>query len=89
MSSVIVNVSSSTILAVSDTNGDGTVTIADIQTGDHVVVFTTDATANPMDAVGILDASHSGGDHQGDGGGDGPQATAIPGTVTTVGGSGP
>ncbi len=87
MTSVIVNVSSSTILAVSDTNGDGHITIADIQTGDHVIVFTTDATANPMDAVGILDASHSGGDHQGDGGGDGAQATPIPGTVTTVGGS--
>ena len=86
MTSVIVNVSSSTILAVSDTNGDGKITIADIQTGDHVIVFTTDATVNPMVAVGILDASHSGGDHQG-GGGDGPQATPIPGTVTTVGGS--
>ena len=87
MTSVIVNVSSSTILAVSDTNGDGKITIADIQTGDHVIVFTTDATVNPMAAVGILDASHSGGDHQGDGGGDSPQPTPIPGTVTTVGGS--
>ncbi len=87
MTSVIVNVSSSTILAVSDTNGDGKITIADIQTGDHVIVFTTDATVNPMDAVGILDVSHSGGDHQGGGGDDGPQPTPIPGTVTTVGGS--
>ena len=87
MTSLIVNVSSSTILAVSDTNGDGKITVADIQTGDHVIVFTADATANPVDAVGILDASHSGGDHQGNGGGDGPQPTPIPGTVTTVGGS--
>ncbi len=86
VTSVIVNVSTSTILAVADTTGDGQITIADIQTGDHVIVFTTDASANPMDAVGILDASHGGGDHQGDGG-DGPHATPIPGTVSHVGGS--
>ena len=42
-----------------------------------MIVFTTDATANPMDAVGILDASHSGGDHQG-GGGDGPRRRRSP-----------
>ena len=76
MTSLIVNVSSTTILAVADTNGDGQVTIADIKVGDHVIVFTTDATANPVAAVGILDASHSGGDHQGGDDGDGPQAHA-------------
>ena len=83
-SSVIVNVSASTILAVGDTNGDGQITLADVAVGDHVVVFTLDASANPLAAIGILDASHAGGDHQGGGQGDHGAFTAIPGTVTSV-----
>jgi len=81
-SSVIVNVSASTILAVGDTNGDGQITLADVAVGDHVVVFTLDASANPLAAIGILDASHAGGDHQG--GGEHGAFTAIPGTVSSV-----
>jgi hypothetical protein len=83
-SSVIVNVSATTILAVGDTNGDGHVTLADVSIGDHVVVFTLDATANPLAAIGVLDASHAGGDHQGGGDGAHGSFTAIPGTVTSV-----
>ena len=82
-SSVIVTLGATTILAVGDTNGNGHVTLADVAVGDHVVVFTADATANPIAAIGILDASHAGGDHQG-----GDQShgdfTAIPGSVTSV-----
>ena len=83
-SSVIVNVSASTILAVGDTNGDGQITLADIAVGDHIVVFTLDASANPLAAIGILDASHSGGDHQGGGDGSHGAFTPIPGTVKSV-----
>jgi hypothetical protein len=65
--SVAVSVSAATILAVSDTNGDGRITLADIGVGDHVVVFTEDATASPIAAVGILDASNAGANcHDGD-----------------------
>jgi len=82
--SVIVTVGASTILAVGDTNGDGKISLADVSQGDHVVVFTQDATANAIAALGILDASHAGGDHHG--GGDAPRTppTPIPGTVTSV-----
>ena len=83
-SSVIVNVSATTILAVGDTNGDGQITLADIAVGDHIVVFTLDASANPRAAIGILDASHSGGDHQGGGDGSHGAFTPIPGTVKSV-----
>ncbi|HVC85716.1 MAG TPA: hypothetical protein VNC12_10750 [Solirubrobacteraceae bacterium] len=83
-SSVIVNVSATTILAVGDTNGDGQVTVADVSVGDHVVVFTLDATANPLAAIGVLDASHAGGDHHGGGDGQHGSFTAIPGAVTGV-----
>ncbi len=85
--SVIVAVAANTILAVSDTNGDGQVTIADIKPGDHVVVFTNDATVNPMAAIGILDASHTGDNHQGVGDG-GSRPTGVPGTVASVDGGG-
>jgi hypothetical protein len=65
--SVTVSVGASTILAVGDTNGDGQITIADIAVGDHVVVFTEDATADPIVAVGILDVSQPGANrHDGD-----------------------
>jgi hypothetical protein len=60
---VNVTVDASTILAVSDTNGDGHITVADIAIGDHIVVFTADATADPIVAVGILDASQPGANH--------------------------
>ena len=83
-SSVIVTVDATTILAVGDTNADGKITIADVVVGDHVVVFTKDATANPIAAVGILDASHAGGNHQGGGDGGHWNVTPIPGTVTAV-----
>ena len=83
-SSVIVNVSASTILAVGDTNGDGQITLADVAVGDHIVVFTLDASANPLAAIGILDASHSGGDHQGGGDGSHGAFSPIPGTVKSV-----
>ncbi len=83
-SSVIVNVSATTILAVGDTNGDGKITLADVAVGDHVVVFTLDASANPLSAVGILDASHAGGDHQGASDSYHGAPTAIPGTVSSV-----
>jgi hypothetical protein len=83
-SSVIVNVSATTILAVSDTNGDGQITLADVAIGDHVVVFTLDASANPLVAIGVLDASHTGGDHHGGGSGEHGAFTAVPGTVTSV-----
>jgi len=63
-SSVNVIVDATTILAVSDTNGDGHITVADIAVGDHVVVFTADATADPIVAVGILDASQPGANRQ-------------------------
>jgi hypothetical protein len=82
-SSVIVTLGASTILAVGDTNGDGHATLADVVVGDHVVVFTADATANPIAAIGILDASHTGGDHQGGDGSHG-ELTKIPGSVTGV-----
>jgi hypothetical protein len=62
-SSVSVTVDATTILAVSDTNGDGHITLGDIAAGDHVVVFTADATADPIVAVGILDASQPGANH--------------------------
>jgi hypothetical protein len=88
-SSVIVDVSATTILAVGDTNGDGQITLADVAVGDHVVVFTLDASANPLAAIGILDASHAGGNHQGGGEGDHRAFTAIPGTVTSVDVAGP
>jgi hypothetical protein len=68
-SSVIVTVGPSAILAVGDTNGDGAVTLADVSVGDHVVVFTDDATADPMTAIGILDASHGGANHEDGAGG--------------------
>lgn len=82
-SSLIVNVSATTILAVGDTNGNGHITLADVSVGDHVVVFTQDATANPVAAVGILDSTHAGGDHSS---GDQPPTspTSIPGTVMAV-----
>jgi hypothetical protein len=83
-SSVIVNVSATTILAVGDTNGDGKITLADVAVGDHVVVFTLDASANPLVAVGILDASHAGGDHQSSGDAYHGEPTAIAGTVASV-----
>jgi len=97
-SSVVVTVGASTILAVGDTNGDGAVTLADIGVGDRLIVFTPDAAGDPLTALGILDVSRGGSDHQD--GGDGPQRTAIPGTVAsidaagstvqmTVGGDGP
>lgn len=82
--SVIVTVAPTTILAVGETNGDGHVTLADISVGDHVVVFTDDATTNPIAAVGILDSSHAGGDHQGAGGSPLTPPTPIPGTVKAV-----
>ena len=63
--SVIVDVSATTILAVGDTNADGQITLADVAVGDHLVVFTLDASADPLVAIGILDASHAGGDHRG------------------------
>ena len=62
-SSVNVTVDGTTILAVSDTNGDGQITLGDIAIGDHIVVFTADATADPIVAVGILDASQPGANH--------------------------
>ena len=96
---VTVSVTPTTILAVGDSNGDGTITLDDISIGDHVVVFTADATTDPIVAVGILDASAPGADsHQGgsspqgsgDGGdGDGsgassPTYQAFAGTVATL-----
>ena len=93
--SVTVSVPAATILAVGDTNGDGTITLGDISEGDHVVVFTADATADPIVAVGILDASQPGANsHEGDsspqgsGGGDGngaPSYQAFAGTVAALG----
>jgi hypothetical protein len=83
-SSVIVNVSATTIMAVGDTNGDGQITLADVAVGDHVVVFTLDASTNPLVAIGVLDASHAGGDHQGGGDGHHGEPTAIGGTVASV-----
>ena len=89
--SVMVTLGASTILAVGDTNGDGHITLADVVVGDHVVVFTTDATANPIVAVGLLDASHAGADHQsgdtsnaGNGSGDGDQESSQPTTTDTT-----
>ena len=81
--SIIVTVSATTIFAVGDANGDGSVTLADISVGDHVVVFTEDATADPIAAVGVLDASRPGGNHQGDGESRVPP-TPIPGSVAGV-----
>jgi len=81
-SSVIVTVSSATILAVAGGRGGGAVSLADIAVGDHVVVFTDDAGADPIAAIGILDASNAGAD-QTDGGGV-PDRTEIPGTVNSV-----
>ncbi len=73
---VAVSVSSTTVLGLADTGGDGKITIADIAVGDHIVVFTQDATASPIVAVGILDSGHGGGDHQG--GGDPPAPAPAP-----------
>jgi len=65
--SVDVIVSATTILAVGDSNGDGQITIDDIAIGDHVVVFTEDASTDPIVAVGILDATQPGANsHAGD-----------------------
>jgi hypothetical protein len=81
--SVIVTVSPTTILAVGNSSAGKTVTLSDIAVGDHVVVFTEDATADPIAAVGILDSSNPGGDHEG--GGSAAAAPArIPGSVVGV-----
>ena len=94
--SVTVQLDPATILAVGDTNSDGQITIADIATGDHVVVFTPDASADPIAAVGILDATHAGANaHEGDSaqggssGGDGSESSdatyeGFNGTVVSV-----
>ncbi|HXR29103.1 MAG TPA: DUF5666 domain-containing protein, partial [Solirubrobacteraceae bacterium] len=95
VTSVNVTVSASTILAVGDTNGDGHITVADISVGDHIVVFTDDATADPIVAIGILDASQPGRDrHAGDpswstgsgdgGGGSAPSYQNVNGTVAAL-----
>ena len=78
-STVVVAVSSTTVIAVGDTDGGGEITIAGIAVGDHVVVFTQDVTAIPIAAVGILDSGQSGGDHQG--GGDSPTPAPAPPVV--------
>lgn len=94
--SVNVTVDATTILAVGDTNGDGQITLDDITVGDHLVVFTSDATADPVVAIAILDASQPGANrHQGDssqssdGGGDGggnssPAYQNVNGTVVAL-----
>jgi hypothetical protein len=94
--SVTVSVHAATILAVDDTNADGTITLGDISDGDHVVVFTADATADPIVAVGILDASQPGANsHEGDSspqgsdGGDGNGAPSYQGFAGTVASLGP
>lgn len=92
-SSVNVTVDATTILAVSDTNGDGHITVGDIAIGDHIVVFTADATADPIVAVGILDASQPGANHHegdssqssgGNGDGGGPSYQNVNGTVAAL-----
>ena len=80
--SVLVDITSSTILAVAD--GGGSVSLSDLHVGDHAVVLTADVTATPIVALGVLDSSRPG-DNQtcpglpsepGDGPGDGGGTTA-------------
>lgn len=78
--SVTVTVGPSTVLAVTGTSGGGKVTLADISVGDHVVVFTDDATADPIAAVGILDSGHATGGGQSGGGS--PSTPPAPGGST-------
>lgn len=51
-----VSVNSATVLAIPGAGDANAVTLADVHTGDHVVVFTDDATATPVVAIGILDS---------------------------------
>ena len=82
--SALVSVTAATILALSDTNGDGKVTSADVAVGDHVLVFTADATVDPIVALGILDTSHTGADHAAGGSSPSGPLVGFDGSVTGV-----
>ena len=93
VATLTVSVLPSTILAIGDANGDNQITLDDVSAGDHLVVFTADATADPIVALGILDASQPGancheGDspHQGSSGGDSgkPAYQGFNGTVAAL-----
>ncbi len=82
-SSLQVSVTATTVLAIPGATGG--VTLASIAVGDHVVVFTDDATASPVVAIGILDGGAPKG---GDGGGDGHSGDTSPSTnLVSFGGS--
>jgi hypothetical protein len=78
-SSVTVAVTATTVLAISDPSSSGPVTLADISVGDRVVVFTDDATADPVAAVGVLDSGQPA-----DPPGTGPQPTPPAGAPASV-----
>ncbi len=59
---VLVEVTSSTVLAVRPA-ADGSVSLSDINTGDHVIVITADVTADPIVALGVIDSSNLGSNH--------------------------
>jgi hypothetical protein len=71
---VTVTLSPQTRLVVTDVNGDGASTAADLAVGDEVIVAGADALASPVVAAGVLDRTHQppppGDDRRrGDGGG--------------------
>jgi hypothetical protein len=54
-----VSVTDSTVIAVAGSNDASSVALSDISAGDHVIVFTDDASADPVVAIGILDSDPS------------------------------
>jgi hypothetical protein len=58
-SSVVVQVTGTTVFAVPSAADGGQSGLADLSVGDRAVVFTGDATAVPVIAIGVLDIGHS------------------------------
>ncbi len=58
-SSVVVQVTGTTVFAVPGAADGGRSGLADLSVGDRTVVFTSDATAVPVIAIAVLDAGHS------------------------------
>ncbi|QEC47976.1 hypothetical protein FSW04_10625 [Baekduia soli] len=75
-----VSVTPRTRLWVTDVDGDGSVTLADVAVGDQVIISTADAFADPVVAAVVLDRTHqppTPSDHHDDG-------DATPGTPATA-----
>ncbi len=58
-SSVVVQVTGTTVVAVPSAADGGQSGLADLSVGDRAVVFTGDATAVPVIAIGVLDIGHT------------------------------